>query len=89
MSDAGTSLVCVPHAADGEEPVATTTWQRGDRAPEQTGQRVEPGQPLVQAIDPGVGLRVMEAADREGTVRLHTEGDGVELHAAPVDVGPR
>ncbi len=39
--------------------------------------------------DPGVGLWVVEADDREGMIRLYTEGDGVELYAEPVDDGPR
>jgi len=124
-SDAGVSLLVLLHTKAGEEPVVTTTWQRGDREAEQTEQRVEPGQQVIQSIVltdlddgsvllvalaspqaggivldqpsgnrpdgigfPGVGLWVLEQGDREGMIRLYTEGDGVEYYAEPVDVGP-
>jgi hypothetical protein len=124
-SDAGVSVLVLLHTKPGEEPVVTTTWQRGDREAEQTEQRVEPGQPLIQSIvptdlddgsvllvalasplaggivldqpsgnrpdgigHPGVGLWVLEQGQREGMIRLYTEGDGIEYYAEPVDVGP-
>ncbi len=119
------SVLVLLHTKPGEEPVVTTTWQRGDREAEQTEQRVEPGQPLIQSIvptdlddgsvllvalasplaggivldqpsgnrpdgigHPGVGLWVLEQGQREGMIRLYTEGDGIEYYAEPVDVGP-
>lgn len=37
--------------------------------------------------DPGVGLWVLDEGERDGVVRLYTEGDGVEYAAVPVDAG--
>ena len=78
-SDAGMSWLSVLHTADGEEPVVTMTWQRGDRAAEQTEQGVEPGQPLVQAIvptdlDDGSVLLVALASPRAGGIVLEQQG---------------
>jgi hypothetical protein len=118
-SDAGVQLVVRLHTKQGEPPLVSTTWQRGDQAAEQTDQVVAPGQLLIQASvpiaaddesrllvalaspeaggivltgaggnrpdgigDPGVGLWSVTTGE-SGTVRLYTDGDGVEYHAEP------
>jgi hypothetical protein len=51
-SDAGMSFLLMLHIKPGEDPVVTTTWQRGDREAEQAEQRVEPGQRIIQSLIP-------------------------------------
>jgi hypothetical protein len=70
-SDAGMSFLLVLHTKDGQDPVVTTTWQRGDREAEQTEQLLEPGQRVVQVLVPtdlgdGSVLLVALAAPQAG-----------------------
>ena len=51
-SDAGMSFLITLWTKRGEDAVVTTTWQRGDRAPEQSEQRIEPGQRIIQSLVP-------------------------------------
>ena len=74
-SDAGVSLLVLLHTKSGEEPVVTTTWRRGDQEAEQTEQRVEPDQQVVQSIvptdlDDGSVLLVALASPRAGGIVL-------------------
>jgi hypothetical protein len=85
-SDAGMHYLFMLHTAEGQEPVVTTTSQRGDRAAEQTEQGVEPGQKLLQAIvptdlDDGSVMLVALASPKAGGIVLEQPGsdrpDGV------------
>jgi hypothetical protein len=81
-SDAGMSFLLVLHTKDGQDPVVTTTWQRGDREAEQTEQLLEPGQRVVQVLVPtdlgdGSVLLVALAAPQAG-IALEQPGRGLQ-----------
>lgn len=80
QSDAGVSLLVVLHTKDGEAALVSTTWQRGDRAAEQSDQVVDPGQLLIQSLvptdlDDGSSLVVALASPTAGGIVLETPSD--------------
>jgi hypothetical protein len=88
-SHAGVAVVVVLHVMPGDS-VVTTTWQRGDRAAEQSEQVVLPGTLLLQSAVPSdlddgswvvLALASPEATAVESTVPERTELDVGEDYA--------